>query len=52
MCSTVNDLGGDTKGTGQSSRSADLVVAEIRARGGIAVANYGNLGIKNMYPCN
>ena len=51
MSLTVNDLGGDTEGTGQSSRSADLVMAEIRARGGIAVANYGNLGITNMCAC-
>ena len=51
MSFTVNDLGGELKGTGQSSRSADLVVDEIRARGGVAVANYGNLGFGNMYSC-
>ncbi|KAI0232666.1 Peroxisomal multifunctional enzyme type 2 [Lamellibrachia satsuma] len=39
----VNDFGGDTKGTGQSSRPADAVVAEIRAKGGIAVANYDSV---------
>ena len=37
----VNDLGGDMKGGGQSSRPADLVVEEIRSHGGIAVPNYG-----------
>lgn len=29
----VNDLGGDTKGQGQSSRAADKVVEEIRQAG-------------------
>ena len=38
---TVNDFGGDTRGTGQSSRPADNVVSEIQANGGTAVANYG-----------
>ena len=42
MFVTVNDLGGDIKGSGKSSKAADLVVNEIRANGGIAVANYGN----------
>ena len=37
----VNDLGGDIKGEGKSSRAADVVVDEIRSRGGTAVANYG-----------
>ena len=36
----VNDLGGSPKGEGQSSSLADKVVAEIRAAGGKAVANY------------
>lgn len=36
----VNDLGGDAKGDGSSRSSADEVVAEIRATGGKAVANY------------
>ncbi len=38
---SVNDLGGDIKGGGKSSKSADIVVNEIRAKGGVAVANYG-----------
>ena len=37
----MNDLGGDFKGTGQSTSAADKVVAEIKAKGGIAVPNYG-----------
>lgn len=37
----VNDLGGDIKGDGKSSSAADKVVAEIKRRGGQAVANYG-----------
>ena len=36
----VNDLGGSPKGEGRSSSLADKVVAEIRAAGGQAVANY------------
>jgi NAD(P)-dependent dehydrogenase (short-subunit alcohol dehydrogenase family) len=36
----VNDLGGSTTGEGGSSEYADRVVAEIRAAGGRAVANY------------
>ena len=39
----MNDLGGDRKGDGKSSLSADKVVEEIRAKGGKAVANYGEL---------
>ena len=39
----MNDLGGDIKGGGKSSRAADLVVDQIKAKGGIAVANYGKL---------
>ena len=37
----MNDLGADTKGGGKSSAAADKVVEEIRAKGGKAVANYG-----------
>ncbi len=36
----VNDLGGSFKGEGSSTRAADLVVEEIKAAGGEAVANY------------
>ncbi|XP_070541953.1 peroxisomal multifunctional enzyme type 2-like [Ptychodera flava] len=39
----VNDLGGDIKGEGKSSRAADLVVDEIKAKGGKAVANYDSV---------
>ena len=37
----MNDLGGNVKGGGKSSAAADKVVEEIRAKGGKAVANYG-----------
>lgn len=37
----MNDLGADTKGGGKNSAAADKVVEEIRAKGGKAVANYG-----------
>ena len=43
LITAVNDLGGDIKGDGKSSRPADLVVEEIRSKGGVAVANYGQL---------
>jgi len=36
----VNDLGGARDGTGASQKMADQVVAEIKAAGGEAVANY------------
>jgi NAD(P)-dependent dehydrogenase (short-subunit alcohol dehydrogenase family) len=39
----VNDLGGAVDGTGSSSSAADQVVAEIRAAGGLAVANYDSV---------
>ncbi|EWC47198.1 peroxisomal hydratase-dehydrogenase-epimerase [Drechslerella stenobrocha 248] len=39
----VNDLGGSFKGEGASSKAADVVVDEIRAAGGKAVANYDSV---------
>lgn len=39
----VNDLGGDPKGQGKSSRFADQVVEEIRSKGGKAVADYNSV---------
>src|SRR5581483_11453551 len=39
----VNDLGGNTDGTGHDGGPADQVVAEIKAAGGRAVANYANV---------
>ncbi|SDU69381.1 SDR family oxidoreductase [Gordonia westfalica] len=39
----VNDLGGNRDGTGAGSAMADEVVAEIRDRGGDAVANYDDI---------
>lgn len=39
----VNDLGGDVHGEGASARAADTVVDEIRAAGGIALADYGSV---------
>jgi 3-hydroxyacyl-CoA dehydrogenase/3a,7a,12a-trihydroxy-5b-cholest-24-enoyl-CoA hydratase len=39
----VNDLGGATTGGGRSSEAADKVVAEIKAAGGEAVANYDSV---------
>lgn len=39
----VNDLGGGRHGDGKSTRAADLVVDEIRAAGGKAVANYDSV---------
>jgi len=39
----VNDLGGARDGTGAAHNMADTVVAEIKAAGGEAVANYDNV---------
>jgi NAD(P)-dependent dehydrogenase (short-subunit alcohol dehydrogenase family) len=39
----VNDVGGARDGSGESSRMADEVVAEIRAAGGTAAANYDSV---------
>ena len=39
----VNDLGGSTRGEGASKQSADIVVDEIKAAGGEAVANYDSV---------
>ncbi|MDY7232472.1 peroxisomal multifunctional enzyme type 2 [Hyalangium rubrum] len=39
----VNDLGGSSTGGGKSSEAADKVVAEIKAAGGEAVANYDSV---------
>ena len=39
----VNDLGGSAVGEGKNSKAADKVVAEIRAKGGTAVANYNSV---------
>jgi 3-hydroxyacyl-CoA dehydrogenase/3a,7a,12a-trihydroxy-5b-cholest-24-enoyl-CoA hydratase len=39
----VNDLGGTATGGGKSSAAADAVVAEIKAAGGEAVANYDSV---------
>lgn len=39
----VNDLGGNFHGEGASQRAADVVVQEIRALGGTAVADYNSV---------
>jgi NAD(P)-dependent dehydrogenase (short-subunit alcohol dehydrogenase family) len=39
----VNDLGGSSHGEGANACAADLVVAEIRAAGGTAVANHDSV---------
>ncbi|ODV83802.1 hypothetical protein CANARDRAFT_9361 [[Candida] arabinofermentans NRRL YB-2248] len=39
----VNDLGGTLGGSGTSTKAADVVVDEILANGGQAVANYDNI---------
>lgn len=39
----VNDLGGGISGDGKSTKAADVVVDEIKAKGGVAVANYDSV---------
>ena len=39
----VNDLGSSAVGQGNSSNAADKVVQEIKAKGGVAVANYDSV---------
>ena len=39
----VNDLGGAVDGSGEGSRVADVVVEEIRAAGGQAIADFGSV---------
>ncbi len=39
----VNDLGGDVHGAGASAGAADQVVDQIRADGGVAVADHGSV---------
>lgn len=39
----VNDLGGAVDGTGGSAKAADQVVAEIKSKGGEAVANHDSV---------
>jgi len=39
----VNDLGGGHTGSGSSTRAADIVVEEIKAKGGEAAANYDSV---------
>lgn len=39
----VNDFGGSRDGTGGASEAAEKVVAEIRSKGGIAMADAGNV---------
>ncbi|MCY4095728.1 MAG: SDR family oxidoreductase [Gammaproteobacteria bacterium] len=42
----VNDLGGARDGTGSGHSMADEVVNEIKASGGSAVADYGNVSVQ------
>lgn len=39
----VNDLGSSVSGTGGNSKAADVVVDEIKKKGGVAVANYDSV---------
>lgn len=39
----VNDLGGDIAGAGAATSPAEQVVAEIKSKGGMAVANYDSV---------
>ncbi|CDK25741.1 unnamed protein product [Kuraishia capsulata CBS 1993] len=39
----VNDLGGTLGGSGNSTKAAETVVEEIKAKGGIAVPNFDNV---------
>jgi multifunctional beta-oxidation protein len=39
----VNDLGTSHSGQGANNKAADIVVAEIKAKGGVAVANYDSV---------
>lgn len=39
----VNDLGGSRSGEGRNSKAADVVVEEIRSKGGKAVPNYDSV---------
>ena len=39
----INDLGGNHTGLGYSTKAADVVVDEIKAKGGKAVANYDSV---------
>ncbi|MDO8672689.1 MAG: SDR family NAD(P)-dependent oxidoreductase, partial [Dehalococcoidia bacterium] len=43
----VNDLGGGPSGGGSSRQAADDTVAEILAKGGEAVANFGDVSLAN-----
>ena len=42
----VNDLGSDRHGGGKGAEMADKVVAEIKSKGGDAVANYDNIATR------
>jgi len=39
----VNDLGGDIRGIGESASAANSVVDEIKAEGGVAIANHDSV---------